>query len=166
MSNYSDNVKAINQFRKELMAMLEDIKNIDNRVLNKAVNDGVQYAKRNTRVGEHPNPVTFTVKRGPDAGKVVSFKVGDPGVGGFLKDSWHKMRNIKSSAGVECELVNTAEYASFWNDGHRIVNKQGGETKGFVKGTYVLEKTGAYIEDRLVVLFEKEVREVQKEHDK
>lgn len=41
---------------------------------------------------------------------------------------------------LETELINRAEYASFWNYGHRIVNKKGGPTKGFVKGTYVLEK--------------------------
>lgn len=166
MSNYSDNAKAIDQFRNELRAMMEDIKDIDRRVLNQAVNDGVKFAKRRTPVGIHPNPVTFTVKRGPKAGKVVSFKVNTPVVGGVLRKSWHKLRIKKSAQGVETELVNTAEYASYWNDGHRIVNKKGGETKGFVKGAYVLEKTGDYIERRIAVLFEREVKAVQERHDK
>lgn len=173
MSNYSDNAKAIDQFRKELCAMLDDIRDIDKNVLNQAMNEGVAFAKRHTPVGVHPNPVTFTVKRGPDAGKVVSFKVNNSAeasacaiVGGFLRWGWHQLRTKKSAAGVEAELVNLAEYASYWNDGHRIVNKKGGETKGFVKGTHVLEKTGTYIEKRMVTLFEKEVKEVQKEHDK
>lgn len=166
MSNYTDNAKAIDQFRKELRAMLDDIKEIDKNVLNQAMNDGVAFAKRRTPIGEHPNPVTFTVKRGPDAGKVVSFSVHNPVVGGFLHKSWHKLPTKKSAAGVEAELVNSAEYASYWNDGHRIVNKKGGITKGFVKGTYVLEKTGDYIEKRMIVLFDKAVKEVQKEHDK
>ncbi len=137
MSNYSDNAKAIDQFRKELRAMLEDISEIDKNVLNQAMNEGVAFAKRHT-----------------------------PVVSGFLRKSWHKLRTKKSAAGVEAELVNSAEYASYWNDGHRIVNKKGGITKGFVKGTYVLEKTGDYIEKRMIVLFDKAVKEVQKEHDK
>lgn len=166
MSNYSENAKAIDQYRKELRAMMDDIMEIDKDVLNQAMNEGVAYAKRHTPVGKHPNPVTFTVKRGPKAGKIVSFKVGSPIVGGFLYKSWHKLRTKKSAQGVEAELVNTAEYASYWNDGHRIVNSKNGPTKGFVKGTHVLEETGAYIEKRMATLFEKEVKAVQNKHDK
>lgn len=145
--------------------MVDDIKEIDIRVLNQAMNEGVTYAKRRTPVGFYQNPVTFTVKRGPDAGKIVSFNVRGQRVGGFLRKSWHKLRTKKSASGVEAELVNNAEYASYWNDGHRIVNKKGGETKGFVKGTYVLEKTGEYIERRMEEIFEKEVKVVQEKHD-
>ena len=95
MSNYSDNKKAIDEFRKELRAMLGDIGKIDVKVLNQAINEGVAFAKRHTPVGVHPNPVTFTVKRGPDAGRIVSFSVSNPGVGGFLRKSWHKKRTKK-----------------------------------------------------------------------
>ena len=164
-SNYRRNKAAIDQFRKELMAMVDDIQQIDKKVLNKAVNNGVAYAKRHTPVGKHPNPVTFTVKNGPDAGTVVSFKVSNPGVGGFLRKSWHKLPTKKSKAGVETELVNTAEYSTYWNYGHRIVTKKGGPTKGFVKGAFVLEKTRGYIEKQLVNEFEKEVKAVQKRND-
>ena len=164
-SNYRRNKAAIDQFRKELMAMVDDIQQIDEKVLNKTVNDGVAYAKRHTPVGKHPNPVTFSVKNGPDAGTVVSFKVSNPGVGGFLRKSWHKLPTKKSKAGVETELVNTAEYSTYWNYGHRIVTKKGGPTKGFVKGTFVLEKTRGYIEKQLVKEFEKEVKAVQSKHD-
>ena len=164
-SNYRRNKAAIDQFRKELMAMVDDIQQIDKKVLNKTVNDGVAYAKRHTPVGKHPNPVTFSVKNGPDAGTVVSFIVSNPGVGGFLRKSWHKLPTKKSKAGVETELVNTAEYSTYWNYGHRIVTKKGGPTKGFVKGTFVLEKTRGYIEKQLVKEFEKEVKAVQSKHD-
>ncbi|MBC5712538.1 HK97 gp10 family phage protein [Hungatella sp. L12] len=164
-SNYRRNKEAIDQFHKELMAMVDDIQQIDKKVLNKAVNNGVAYAKRHSPVGKHPNPVTFTVKNGPDAGTVVSFKVSNPGVGGFLRKSWHKLPTKKSKAGVETELVNTAEYSTYWNYGHRIVTKKGGPTKGFVKGTFVLEKTRGYIEKQLVKEFEKEVKAVQSKHD-
>lgn len=164
-SNYRRNKAAIDQFRKELMAMVDDIQQIDKTVLNKAVNNGVAYAKRHTPVGDHPNPVTFIVNNGPGVRKVVSFKVKNPGVGGFLRKSWHKLPTKKTKAGVETELVNTAEYSTYWNYGHRIVTKKGGPTKGFVKGTFVLEKTRGYIEKQLVKEFEKEVKAVQSKHD-
>lgn len=164
-SNYRRNKAAIDQFRKELMAMVEDIQQIDKKVLNKAVNAGAAYAKQRTPVGDHPNPVTFIVNNGPGVRKVVSFKVKNPGVGGFLRKSWHKLPTKKTKAGVETELVNTAEYSTYWNYGHRIVTKKGGPTKGFVKGTFVLEKTRGYIEKQLVKEFEKEVKAVQSKHD-
>lgn len=164
-SNYRRNKAAIDQFRKELMAMVDDIQQIDKKVLNKAVNNGVAYAKRHTPMGKHLNPVTFTVKNGPDAGTVVSFKVSDPGVGGKLKAAWKALPAKKSKAGVEKEMINLMDYASYWNYGHRIVTKKGGPTKGFVKGTFVLEKTRGYIEKQLVMEFEKEVKAVQSKHD-
>lgn len=165
MSNQGDNAKAFAEFRKELLAMLGDIREIDRKVLNKAVNEGVAFAKRKTPTGDHPNPVTFTVKNGPKVGKEVSFTVSNPGVGGFLRKNWHKLPTKRTGDGIEAELINTADYASHWNDGHRIVTKKGGPTKGFVPGTRVLEKTQGYVEKRMSVLFEKEVREVQKRHD-
>lgn len=164
-SNERRNKAAIAQFRKELMAMMDDIRDIDRKVLNQAVNEGVAYAKRNTPVGDHPNPVTFTVKNGKELGKVVSFEVDTPGVGGFLRKSWHKLPTQKTDSGIEAELVNTANYASYWNDGHRIVTKRGGPTKGFVKGTHVLEKTRNHVNKRMIDLFGKEVKAVQKRHD-
>lgn len=164
-SNYRRNKATVDQFRKELMAMVEDIQEIDKKVLNKAVNNGVAYAKRSTPTGKHPNPVSFTVKNGPDAGKLVSFKVSNPGVGGFLRKSWRKLPTKKITQGIEAELVNTAEYALYWNNGHRIVTKKGGPTKGFVKGTFVLEKTKGYVQKQLVTEFEKEVKAVQSRHD-
>lgn len=164
-SNYRRNKAAIDQFRKELMAMVEDIRQIDKKVLNKAVNAGVTYAKRNTPVGVHPNPVSFTVKNGPKAGTVVSFKVSNPGVGGLLRKSWYKLPTIKSKAGVETGLANSTEYGTYWNYGHRIVTKKGGPTKGFVKGTFLLEKTKGYVQKQMVSEFDKEVKAVQEKHD-
>ena len=164
-SNYRRNKAAIDQFHRELMAMVDDIREIDKRVLNQAVNDGVEYAQRRTLVGAHPNPVTFTVKNGPDAGKVVSFKVSVPGVGGKLKENWHKLPTRRTAGALETEMVNNMGYASYWNYGHRIVTKKGGPTKGFVKGTHVLEKTQNYVSKRMIALFKKEVEAVQNRHD-
>lgn len=164
-SNYRRNWAFIQQYRKELAAMLEDVKQIDKEVLNRAVNEGVAYAKYRTPVGLHPNPVTFTVKRGKAAGKVVSFKISNPGVGGFLRKSWSKGRSKRNENNIECTISNNAEYASFWNYGHRITNTKGGPTKGFQKGTYLLEKTCTYVDGRMRRIFEQKVREVQKAHD-
>ena len=153
------------QFRRELAAMIDDIRDIDKKVLNKSVNQGVAFAKRNTPVGVHPNPVSFTVKHGKYAGKEVSFKVSNPGVGGKLKESWRKLPTKKSVGVVETEVLNSQFYASYWNDGHRIVTKKGGPIKGFVKGTHVLEKMKSHVARQMVKNFEAEVKAVQKKHD-
>ena len=139
MSNYTENSKSIDQFRKELRSMLNDISEIDIRVLSRAVNGGVAYAKR------------------------VS-----PVITGFYRKSWKKTPAIKSGGGVECELINSADYASFVNYGHRTVDKKG-NTTGYVKssqGDHLLEKTQTYIDRNMMELFEKEVKAVQKRHDK
>lgn len=164
-SNYIRNKAAIDQYRKELMDMLDDVQQVDKKVLNTAVNQGVQYAKKFTPVGEHPNPVTFTIKNGPDAGEVVSFTVSNPGVGGKLREGWHKKPTVRISGGIATHLVNIMDYASFWNYGHRIVTKKGGPTKGFVKGTYVLEKTQNYVNKRVLARFKAELEAIQKKHD-
>lgn len=165
-SNYRRNEAAIKQFRKELMEMLGDIKEIDKNVLNQAVNEGVRYAKRKTPVGLHPNPVVFTIRNGPKTGEVVSFKISNPGTGGKLRENWHKLPTKRTPNGIETELVNKMDdYASYWNYGHRIVTKKDGPTKGFVKGTHVLEKTQNYVSRRMIALFKKEVEAVQNRHN-
>ena len=50
MSVYQDNKKAVDLFRKELTAMLGDISEIDKKVLNRAMNEGVAFAKRKSPV--------------------------------------------------------------------------------------------------------------------
>ena len=164
-SNYRRNKAFIDQFRKELKAEMDDLSEVDVKVLNQAVSDGVRRLQKRTRVGSHPNPVTFTVKNGPKAGTVVSFKTHVTVVGGQLKKSWKSAPASKSASGAKTVLVNTAEYASYWNYGHRIVLRKGGPTKGFVKGTYLLEKGVSYIDRRLVALFEAEVQRIRKEHE-
>ena len=124
-SNYRRNAAAIDQFRKELEAELGEISEIDKKILNQAVNEGIRKIKQETPVGLHPNPVTFTVK----------------------------------------VVVNHTEYATYWNYGHRITNKKGGPTKGFVKGTYVLEKGITYIDRRLMELFKAEIERIRRKYD-
>ncbi|ABN53684.1 MAG TPA: HK97 gp10 family phage protein [Hungateiclostridium thermocellum] len=136
MSNYRTNKAAIDKFRRELKAMLGDISEIDKRVLDKAVSIGLADAKRNTPVDT-----------------------------GFMRRSWHVMPTKKTSQGVEKELINSADYSSFVNYGHRVVNKKG-ETVGWVKGQFILEKAVNTVEKALAKEFEKEVERVNRKHDK
>ena len=135
-SNYRGNKAFIDKYRKELRAMLDDISEIDKRVLNKAVNEGLADAKSNT-----------------------------PVVTGFMKRSWATSPTKKTGNGAEKELYNTADYASYVNYGSRIVNKKG-ETVGFKKGRFILEKAVGKVEKEIVRLFEKEVERVNRKHDK
>jgi hypothetical protein len=142
-SNYRRNKTAIEKYRKELRAMFNDIRDIDIKVLNKAVGEGIADAKRNTPIGHY--------SRGR--------------VGGFMRRSWAFTPTTKSRIGVEKGIVNTADYSSFVNFGHRIVNKFG-ETIGWVKGLFILEKAIHKVDRALEKEFKKEVERVNKKHDK
>ena len=136
-SNYRRNKAFIDQYRKELKAMFDDISDIDVKVLNKAVNEGVEVAKERT------NKIT-----------------------GFMRRSWRATPAVKSlRGGVSKTLVNSADYSSHVNYGHRIVNSKG-ETVDFVKGQFMLEKAISKAEKTMKREFEKEVNEVNKKHDK
>lgn len=135
-SNYRRNKAFIDKYRKELKAMLDDISEIDKRVLNKAVSVGLADAKRNT-----------------------------PVVTGFMRKSWATSPTKKTGNGAEKELYNTAFYAPYVNYGHRIVNRSG-KTVGWVPGKFILEKAVSKVEKRLVEEFRKEVERVNRKHDK
>lgn len=165
-SNYRRNKAFIDKFRKELKEMVEDIEEIDKRVLNQSVNEGIKYAKDLTQPGKHPNPVQFTIKHGPRCGEVVSFKTDITVKGGELRKGWTRRPTEKINGGIQVEIINRKDYAVYWNNGHRIVSKKGGPTKGFVKGTFLLQKTQNYIGKQMQESFEKEVKAVQKRHDK
>lgn len=135
-SNYRRNKAFIDKYRKELRAMLDDISEIDKRVLNKAVNIGLADAKRNTPVDT-----------------------------GFMRKSWAVSPTKKTGNGAEKELYNTAFYAPYVNYGHRVVNRKG-ETVGFKKGRFILEKAVGKVEKEIVRLFKKEVERVNRKHDK
>lgn len=136
-SNQRYNQAAIKQFRKELSAMFEDIIDIDMKVLNRAVNEGVADAKRNTNV-----------------------------VTGYMRRGWKSAPAVKSrSGGITKTIVNIMDYSSYVNYGHRIVNRSG-ETVGFVKGQFMLEKAIRKVDKALIREFKKEVEKVNREHDK
>lgn len=136
-SNRKYNQAALKQFRKELKAMFDDIEAIDKNILNKSVNEGVRHAKKDTNV-----------------------------VSGFMKKNWRSAPAVKTNDGVVTKsLVNSADYSSHVNYGHRIVNNKG-ETIGFVKGQFILEKAVGVVERELVKNFKKEVERLSKKHDK
>ncbi|QHI72897.1 HK97 gp10 family phage protein [Aminipila terrae] len=135
-SNQGRNQAAINKFRSELQSMFGDIREIDVKVLDKSVNVGARNAKENT-------PVATS----------------------FMQKSWRAVPARKSKQGAEKELINTADYSSYVNDGHRIVNKLG-ETIGFIKGKFILEGAIRLVEKTLKNEFEKEVERVNKKHGK
>ncbi len=135
MSNESENRAAIDRYRKELKAMFDDISDIDVKVLNKAVNAGMADAAKNT-----------------------------PVLSGFMRGSWFTSHAVKLRDGVAKVLMNSADYSSFVNDGHRVVNKSG-ETVGFIKGKYMLEHAIDKVDKTMAKEFEKEVERVNKKHD-
>jgi hypothetical protein len=136
MSNRSDNAAAIDAYREELRSMLNDISQIDAKVLTGAVNQGLTDVKKNTNV------ITGTMRKG-----------------------WHSSAAVKVSGGVQKSLDNNVEYASYANDGHRVVNKKH-ETVGYVEGQHMLEKAGNVVEKSMIRLFNAEVERVNREHDK
>ncbi len=160
-SNYRRNKTAIDQYRKELKAMTEDIKDIDIKVLNRSVNEGVRIAKELTNTGKGGDVVDFITKDGQH----VTFKISSPHVGGFMKKSWRSAPAVKAKAGgVTKSMVNSADYSEYVNYGHRIV--QGGVNKGWVPGQFMLEKAISHTEKAMMREFNKEVERVKREHDK
>lgn len=135
-SNYRNNKAMIDVFRKELIAELGDIVDLDKKILNQAVNEGVADIKKNTPVDT-----------------------------GTMRKAWRSAPAVKGAEGVKKSIVNTMDYSSYVNDGHRTVNKVG-ETTGFIPGHYMLEKGVSYINKRLVTLFKAEIERIDKKYDK
>lgn len=129
------NKAEIEKFRKQLNDMLGEIGEVDKKVLNKSVNAGLAYAKQNT-----------------------------PVVTGFLRKSWSTNPIQSTDDGVEKEIINTANYALYWDAGHRLVNNAG-ETTGFVEGSHLLDKVIDRVEKIQVSEFEKEIRRIGGSYD-
>jgi len=160
MSNVSDNAAAANRFRDELKAMCGDISQIDKKVLTAAVNQGLTDVKKNTPIGHYSNVVDFDTYEG----KHVHFETGFKQQGGTMRKGWHSPLAQKTAGGVEKTIENPVEYASYVNDGHRTVTRDG-VTLGFVEGKHMLEKAVHVVDAALSREFEAEVRRVQQRHD-
>lgn len=143
-SNQHRNAAAIDQYRKELRAMLGDIKQIDRKVLTSAVNVGLKDVKKNTPVGKYP--------------------AGSGKVGGTLRKSWHVTPTLPAGNGVQKGLENNVYYAPYVNDGHRVVNRHG-ETVGYVEGQHFLERANNVVEKAMIREFNAEIERVKKAHD-
>jgi hypothetical protein len=137
-TNKRINEAYIKKFRKELTAMLNDISEIDRKVLNKALLKGIRFVKR-----KDVTPVDTS----------------------NLQKNWFIRHAVKTPGGVEGELYNNAEYAPYVNYGHRVKNKNG-ETVGFIKGRYMIERTVNEIDKALIQGFKLEVERVNRKHDK
>lgn len=144
MSNASTNAAAIDQYRKELRAMLGDIKQIDRKVLTKSVNAGLRDVKRNTPVGKYP--------------------AGSGKVGGTLRKGWHSTPTLPAGNGVQKGLENNVSYGLYVNDGHRVVNRHG-ETVGYVEGQHFLERADNVVEKAMIREFDAEIKRVKAKHD-
>lgn len=136
------NEKAINQFRKELEAMGNDIREVDERVLNRAMSEGIRVVKQLTPVGVYKDRV-----------------------GGTLRRNWFRTKVFKTRAYVTATMYNNTEYAPYVNYGHRIVNKNG-ETIGWVRGRFFLEKAIYKIERSMTREFKKEIERVNSKRGK
>lgn len=136
-SNQRYNQAAIKKYRKELTSMLGDIIDIDVKIMNRAVNEGVIDVKNNTTV-----------------------------ITGYMRRGWKSAPAVKTKAGgVVKSIVNIMDYSSYVNYGHRIVNSKG-ETVGFVKGQFMLERAVRKVDKALIREFKKEVERVNRNHDK
>jgi len=133
MNNTRRNRAEINRFRNELKRMLGDISEIDKKILDKVGNKTVRRLKNDTPVDT-----------------------------GFMRRSWKANPAVQHSNKTEKVIVNTADYSSYVNDGHRIVRN--GATVGFVEGHFMLERALSQAERDLVTEFEAEVRRVNREH--
>lgn len=160
--NYRRNKAAIKAYRKELKEMFDDISEIDVKILNKSVNEGVKVAKERTNVSKGGNIVEFYTREG----KHVRFKISKSLVGGFMRRSWKALPTKKDSKGVSKKMVNMADYASYVNYGHVIKNKKNGPIKGFVKGQYMLEKAQRKVQKVMLREFKKEIERVNRKHGK
>jgi len=134
-SNYRRNKAALDALRKDLEAEMGDFSEIDIKLLNQAVNEGMRDIKKNTPVRT-----------------------------GHLRKSWRSAPAVKGPSGVKKVLVNTADYSEFVNYGHRVVSRSG-KTMRFIPGRHMLEKGVSYIDRRLMGLFKAEIERIRREHD-
>jgi hypothetical protein len=133
--NRENNKKALDAYRKQLNVLFEDIRDIDVKILNKAVNIGLADVKKNT-----------------------------PDRTGFMRKSWRSAPAVKrKGGGVSKAIVNSADYSSFVNNGHRIVKN--GATVGWVKGRFMLEHAVKVVEKELSKSFKSEVERVNKKNE-
>lgn len=133
----AENARAAEEFRKRLEGLAHDMEETQKRIVNQAVNIGFAHTVANTPVGVYPREVSFVVKSGKNAGKIVTFTTGSTKLGGTLRRRWKKSKTYKEGGAVVGGYANSTKYAVYINNGHRIVSK--GVTVGFWPGYHMLE---------------------------
>lgn len=114
----------------KLKTLSPDIKKLSKKALNQSVHYGENYAKKNSPVKS-----------------------------GIFRDGWISTKTVEKAGDIEKSIINRADYASYVNYGHRLVDRNG-NTKGYVfskKGDHLLERTCEKIQAKLKTLLEKEV---------
>ena len=120
-------------YRDKLVNAKSELDPIVVRVLNGIAATVMQLAKDDTPVGVYDKPVRFTTKDGVE----VSFTPKTGKQGGTLKRGW-KVESYTNTGGVyQIKVVNNTNYASWVEDGHRIVRN--GATIGAVPGLFMLK---------------------------
>lgn len=146
------------EFMHKLASLGADLDQSAQRVLDKAVNEARRVAVQNTPVGDYSKDVSFTTK----SGQSVNFRVAGR-VGGTLKRSWAVKRAEKQGKDHVAELYNTADYALYVNNGHRVVNHDH-VTAGYVKGQFMLEKGLDAARRNMQGYFNEEIRRVKEKN--
>lgn len=80
---------------------------------------------------------------------------------GNLKGEWHNTTPTIKSNGVQVDIVNSADYASYVEYGHRT---RGG--RGWVNGRYMMTKTEQIIEDGAPKYLEHKIKKFLEALDK
>lgn len=128
------------------------------KAMNKVTLSYVKQVKAATPVGQYGNSVSFTTRDG----KHVSFSVHSNRVGGKLRRSWRKKGIVRSGNQITSTVINSVKYASWVNNGHRLVNRAG-KTVGWVEGQKFVEKTEKAFEPHMESILEKEFENFLKE---
>lgn len=125
------------EFRKQLEGLFGDFDESAKRVVDRMAAVGFAETVKNTPVGVYKREVSFTIKHGKHAGRVVEFVTSYAPQGGTLKKAWAKTPVRKVGNTWVSGYANPTFYAGYVNDGHRIVVE--GATVGWVEGKHMLE---------------------------
>ena len=79
-----------------------------------------------------------------------------------LRRSWRKKGIVRSGNQITSTVINSVKYASWVNNGHRLVNRAG-KTVGWVEGQKFVEKTEQAFEPHMESILEKEFENFLKE---
>lgn len=147
-------VSELEAYRDSLVDIRNDSGDIIKRILNNVVSRLLREVKRNTPVGVYDKPVQFTTSEGIE----VSFTPATGKQGGTLRRGWQIDGYSFSNGVYEVKVVNNTHYASYVEDGHRIVRNK--VTIGWVPGVFMLKISEDKIRAELDNIVELELKKV------